>query len=171
VSSRRSFRMSTEQQDRGDPLASVPDRPPQTGQVEEQRLRDGRLLSDVQDVPKYQQPVGNYAPADACPGGLDSRFSLAGSVPLGVSELDPTALATHDKAFVRMANERPHLRDRSYTSRPGDLLAIPDSERPGEGSADLIIGGPPCQGFSVAGKMDPSDERSKHVFHYMDMVE
>jgi len=163
--------MSTELQDSGDRLASGPGRAPQMSQVEEQRLRAGRLLSDFQDVPKYQKPVGNYVSLYAGAGGLDIGFALAGFVPLWVSELDPTALATHDKAFVRMANERPHLRDRSYTSRPGDLLAIPDSERPGEGSADLIIGGPPCQGFSVAGKMDPSDERSKHVFHYMDMVE
>ena len=26
--------------------------------------------------------------------------------------------------------------------------------------ADIVFGGPPCQGFSVAGKMDPDDERS-----------
>src|SRR5699024_11311059 len=139
-------------------------------QVEEQRLRAGRLLSDFQDVPKYQKPVGNYVSLYAGAGGLDIGFALAGFVPLWVSELDPTALATHDKAFVRMANERPHLRDRSYTSRPGDLLAIPDSERPGEGSADLIIGGPPCQGFSVAGKVEPSDDGAKRDVNNTVMV-
>jgi len=36
---------------------------------------------------------------------------------------------------------------------------------------DLVIGGPPCQGFSVAGKMNPSDPRSKLVFSYCDVVE
>lgn len=37
--------------------------------------------------------------------------------------------------------------------------------------ADLVFGGPPCQGFSVAGKMDPNDIRSQQVFRFMDVVE
>lgn len=36
---------------------------------------------------------------------------------------------------------------------------------------DLLFGGPPCQGFSVAGKMDPNDERSQLVFKFMDAVD
>lgn len=36
---------------------------------------------------------------------------------------------------------------------------------------DLVIGGPPCQGFSVAGKMDASDPRSKLVFSFCEVVE
>ena len=37
-------------------------------------------------------------------------------------------------------------------------------------SIDLVFGGPPCQGFSVAGKMDPDDERSKLVWEFFDVV-
>lgn len=36
---------------------------------------------------------------------------------------------------------------------------------------DLVIGGSPCQGFSVAGKMDRNDERSKLIWNYVDVVE
>ncbi len=36
---------------------------------------------------------------------------------------------------------------------------------------DLVFGGPPCQGFSVAGKMDPSDPRSQLVFSFCEIVE
>lgn len=36
---------------------------------------------------------------------------------------------------------------------------------------DIVFGGPPCQGFSVAGKMDPDDERSKLIFTFLDVVE
>ncbi|ALV47321.1 hypothetical protein MB46_01465 [Arthrobacter alpinus] len=104
-------------------------------------------------------------------GGLDIGFSLAGFVPVWVSELNESALKTHDKVFDLLAEDRPHLVDHKYTSKVGDLLAVPIEELPVEGSADLVIGGPPCQGFSVAGKMDPDDERSKHVFHFLDIVD
>lgn len=36
---------------------------------------------------------------------------------------------------------------------------------------ELVFGGPPCQGFSVAGKMDPDDERSKLIMTFLDVVE
>lgn len=36
---------------------------------------------------------------------------------------------------------------------------------------DLVIGGPPCQGFSVAGKMDISDPRSQLVWSYARVIE
>lgn len=35
---------------------------------------------------------------------------------------------------------------------------------------DCLFGGPPCQGFSVAGNMDPNDERSKLVMSFMNAV-
>jgi DNA (cytosine-5)-methyltransferase 1 len=33
-----------------------------------------------------------------------------------------------------------------------------------------VFGGPPCQGFSVAGKMDLADDRSKLVFSFLEVV-
>jgi DNA (cytosine-5)-methyltransferase 1 len=35
---------------------------------------------------------------------------------------------------------------------------------------DLLHGGPPCQGFSVAGKMDPNDPRSAMLWNYCEAV-
>lgn len=130
-----------------------------------------RGLSDYSDVPVYDQPIGTYVSLYAGAGGLDIGFSLAGFVPVWVSELDKSALETHDEVFRQLAKDRPHLRGREYESKVGDLLALSDEELPLESSADLVIGGPPCQGFSVAGKMDPNDERSKHVFHFLDVVD
>ena len=36
---------------------------------------------------------------------------------------------------------------------------------------DLVFGGPPCQGFSVAGKMDPVDKRSQMLWSFFDVIE
>lgn len=38
------------------------------------------------------------------------------------------------------------------------------------GELDLIVGGPPCQGFSRAGKQDESDARNNLVFEYARMI-
>ena len=37
-------------------------------------------------------------------------------------------------------------------------------------SVDVIVGGPPCQGFSIAGKRDVSDERNKLYKNFVDFV-
>lgn len=36
---------------------------------------------------------------------------------------------------------------------------------------DLIVGGPPCQGFSISGKRDPDDPRNKLYSSFVDAVE
>lgn len=39
-----------------------------------------------------------------------------------------------------------------------------------EGKVDLIAGGPPCQGFSPAGKRDPNDPRNRLAERYIEVV-
>ncbi|MFM8826293.1 MAG: DNA cytosine methyltransferase [Actinomycetota bacterium] len=41
---------------------------------------------------------------------------------------------------------------------------------PSPSKVDVVIGGPPCQGFSVAGYMDPLDDRSRHVWRFLEVV-
>lgn len=40
-----------------------------------------------------------------------------------------------------------------------------------KGSIDLIVGGPPCQGFSTAGRRDPADPRNQMTEQYLLLVE
>lgn len=38
------------------------------------------------------------------------------------------------------------------------------------GSIDIMVGGPPCQGFSLAGRRNPSDPRNKMAEQYLQLV-
>ena len=93
-------------------------------------------------------------------GGLDVGFESAGFETLYANEFD------HDAAEAWRAN-RPNtahvMVEGDINEHLGDLEAYQ--------GVDVLFGGPPCQGFSVAGKMDPNDERSQLVWRFMDAVE
>lgn len=93
-------------------------------------------------------------------GGLDLGFEQAGFNCIMANELDTDAAAA-------WRENRPA---RAEVMRVGDLNDYLPSLGVLRGSVDVVIGGPPCQGFSVAGKMDPSDERSRLVFSFLDAV-
>jgi DNA (cytosine-5)-methyltransferase 1 len=93
-------------------------------------------------------------------GGLDLGFVQAGFRPIFANDLDPVAVQTYNALIG------PHA-DAGHVAVAGDVHT---QSVPPEGSAEVVIGGPPCQGFSVAGKMDPNDVRSQQVFAFMDVV-
>lgn len=101
---------------------------------------------------------------------MDLGFALAGFQPVWVNEIDPIAAKTHEALFSDLARERKHLATSAEIS-VGDILQTAQSDLSRLSDADLVIGGPPCQGFSVAGKMDPEDQRSQHVFHFLSVVD
>jgi len=88
-------------------------------------------------------------------GGLDHGFKEAGFDLVWANEIDRSACDTY----------RRHIGEHIVC---GDVL---DAAPPVGVEADVVIGGPPCQGFSVIGKMDDNDPRSRHVFHFLDVVE
>ena len=91
-------------------------------------------------------------------GGMDIGFERAGvSVVFAneiVKEAADTYLANHPGANI--------VNDDIY-----NIINQMDQYK----GTDMVFGGPPCQGFSVAGKMDPDDERSKLIFTFLDVVE
>lgn len=91
-------------------------------------------------------------------GGMDVGFENAGVKVLFANELVKDAADTYN------ANHRPGVMVNADINTVIEQL---DRFR----GADLVFGGPPCQGFSVAGKMDPDDERSKLIFTVLDVVE
>ena len=90
-------------------------------------------------------------------GGLDIGFRKAGFEVIWANDYDKNACESYAK------NIGNHV-------RCGDINSFIE-ELPSAQETDLVIGGPPCQGFSVAGKMDPKDPRSEHVWTFTNIVE
>jgi len=86
---------------------------------------------------------------------MDQGFQAAGFHVVWANEIDSNAARTY------RANLGRHLVE-------GDIKKIPSSQIP---QCDLVIGGPPCQGFSVAGKMDPDDPRSELLWQFVRIVQ
>lgn len=90
-------------------------------------------------------------------GGMDIGFNQAGFTTVWANDINPDACATFAKNHSPTTVKCGELR--SY------LTELDNLEQP-----DVLIGGPPCQGFSVAGYMDMKDPRSELVFTYMDVL-
>lgn len=100
-------------------------------------------------------------------GGLDLGFIAAGFEPIFSNDIAYDAMQTYS-ATMQILEKQGILR-RPHEIVTNDIRKV--EILPARNSADLVIGGPPCQGFSVAGKMDPNDPRSRHVFDFLAMVE
>lgn len=88
-------------------------------------------------------------------GGMTSGFMRAKFRPVLAVEWDLPAAATYAANFGE-----------SHTAWR-DLCELPDDEIP---SSDVVIGGPPCQGFSNLGTRDPADPRNRLWVEYMRVV-
>lgn len=89
---------------------------------------------------------------------MDIGFEQAGIDIVFANEIDKNASATYK------ANHP------DTTLIQGDILKYLSCLEDYKG-ADIVFGGPPCQGFSVIGKMDPEDLRSQLIFTFLDAVE
>lgn len=91
-------------------------------------------------------------------GGMDVGFEGAGVKVVLANEIDKNAAETY------------------RLNHPDTELLVDDIENifvelEKYQEIDLVFGGPPCQGFSVIGKMDPNDERSQLVWAFLKAVE
>lgn len=91
-------------------------------------------------------------------GATRAGFDLAGSV-----EIDPHAIYVHKKNFPNF----PLWKKDISTISGAEILQEFDLEI---GEIDGIIGGPPCQGFSLMGHGNTCDPRNQLFIHFFEIV-
>lgn len=87
-------------------------------------------------------------------GGLDLGFELEGFAIEWASDIAENAVTSYRLNFGREA-------------LCGDLCEMSLSDIP---KTDVMIGGPPCQSFSLVGKRSADDPRGRLVFRYVDLI-
>lgn len=107
-------------------------------------------------------------------GGLSLGLSRAGWQGVFAIERHPHAFETLKHNLIDGAHAHydwpdwlpigPHDIEKVLDAFPRELVGT-------RGSIDLVAGGPPCQGFSTAGRRNPNDPRNKLVKQYLRFIE
>ena len=128
------------------------------------RTAYSQLLSDL--YRRAQTPKATNAPKaialfSGC-GGMSLGFAAEGFNLVGHVEIENSANKIYAENFP----------DSRLLGK--DICDISDEEVNGWlsefGNIDILVGGPPCQGFSLAGKRDPEDIRNQLYRYYVNIV-
>lgn len=97
-------------------------------------------------------------------GGISSGFKLAGYKIKGGVDVDPDSVKTFKKNFPSSKAICVNLLDYGRRKILDDF---------GDEEIDVVVGGPPCQGFSSANRWqkESNDPRNKLFFEYLRVVE
>lgn len=108
----------------------------------------------VEDAMETKEKKYNVVSLFSGIGGLDLGFNWEGFEISWANDLFPYATDSYKKNF-------------GHDAVCGDIMTLPLNEIP---KADVVIGGPPCQSFSLVGKRLPDDSRGKLVFRFYEVV-
>ena len=97
-------------------------------------------------------------------GGISMGFKLAGYSVIGGVDVDPDSVKTFQKNFPKSKAICQNLLEYDDDKILSDF---------GNRKIDVIVGGPPCQGFSSANRWqkENQDPRNKLFFEYLRFVE
>ncbi|MBS0211257.1 MAG: DNA (cytosine-5-)-methyltransferase [Planctomycetes bacterium] len=96
-------------------------------------------------------------------GGFSLGFSAGGFAIKGFLEIEAGLRATYKENFgacAQLGGDITKVSDEQLAALPARI-----------GPIDAIIGGPPCQGFSLSGKRDVDDPRNTLFRHYLRFVD
>lgn len=108
-------------------------------------------------------------------GGLSLGMEQAGFNVLAAAEVDPIHALTHRYNHPQSAVLCRDLSDEPVAAVAAALIgAAREAAAVHHGTVldglDAVVGGPPCQGFSVGGVRDAEDERNDQFLRYVDLV-
>ncbi|MBD2566972.1 DNA cytosine methyltransferase [Anabaena lutea] len=119
-----------------------------------------KIFIDISSVPLASSQY-TFVDLFCGAGGITQGFLQAGFTPLASLEISPIASATHKRNFPQCH----HLCEDIERFNSKDFL-----QKIGLPEINVVVGGPPCQGFSVAGKRDPKDPRNKLFYEFVRVV-
>ena len=112
----------------------------------------------------YRPTMGTESRSSSCAKiRVLDLFSGAGGLSQGLREASrrfTTVRAVENDAAAAASYAHNHGKAKVFAGKIEDWLTSEDVP-----SADIVIGGPPCQGFSALGKQDVLDERN-HLWEY-----
>jgi hypothetical protein len=133
---------------------------------------DKQYIGDVKYDTKHPVTDPSLMLPDLRPKAID-LFSGAGGFTLGLAprynivghvEWDKWALATYELNAPYYGFGRSELIGRDITKITDDQIL---EFKQKHNNISLIVGGPPCQGYSIAGKQDPNDPRNNLFMHFV----
>ena len=100
-------------------------------------------------------------------GGLSCGLVMAGFTPVASVEIMPQAVETYEYNFIikKGFKEKVHTRDIREESVKQELVSAVKDKK-----VDLIVGGFPCQGFSLSGYRVVADPRNSLYLEMLDIV-
>jgi DNA (cytosine-5)-methyltransferase 1 len=119
-----------------------------------------RFDKDASAIPFRPTGLSLFAGA----GGCSLGFQQAGYDVLFATDIDEDAVDSYRRNFARTPCEAADIRELDADSLLKRIGL-------GRGQLDVLLGGPPCQGFSSAGMKSGNDPRNSLLRHYVRLLE
>lgn len=136
------------------------------------RNLDTDTVAWVNDIGRQAPPT--FVDAFAGCGGLSLGLMQAGWQGVFAIEQDTHAFETLKANFLADGSRHDYAWPSWLPQAPISINDLMEQYSPQldqlRGKVDLLAGGPPCQGFSSAGRRDPNDPRNNLVDAYLELV-